>query len=223
MNDKVKRYADGRDLETLKYIFVDALDVDPTFVQYEEEYNYCKKIPGLLEDHIELTPFTSDKTKWTEDYWASLKMDLVKNFSDRRMTHMREVAKVYLADKMQRILAARQQAAAMEQEKREQPGKDEAAEQEQQRKEQAEQMDVISEPQMTAREKQAIELEEAKKKLAQENALFEREQQKKEKAKPIYVQKTPDCHHGDESQKKTIGLALAALAAGAVILILLLK
>ena len=107
MNTEIKKYADSGDIKSLKYIFVDSLDVDPTFVRYEEEYNYCKSIPGLLESHVELTPFKTNKADWNEEYWTSLKMDLVKNFSDRRMSHMREVAQVFLADKVQRILAER--------------------------------------------------------------------------------------------------------------------
>lgn len=108
MDQKIKQYADARDLTSLKYIFVDSLDVDPTFEQYEEAYNYCKSIPGLLEQHIELTPFTNDVSQWTETYWAKLKMDLKKNFSDQRMNYMRKVANVLLADKAQRILKERQ-------------------------------------------------------------------------------------------------------------------
>ena len=115
MNSEIKKYADSGDLRSLKYVFVDALDVDPTFARYEEEYNYCKSIPGLLESHIELTPFHADPAAWTEDYWVELKMDLLKNFSDQRMTHMREVAKGLLEDKVRRILeeraAAQKQAA----------------------------------------------------------------------------------------------------------------
>ena len=45
MNTEIKKYADSGDIKSLKYIFVDSLDVDPTFVRYEEEYNYCKSIP----------------------------------------------------------------------------------------------------------------------------------------------------------------------------------
>lgn len=108
MDKKIKQYADAGDITSLKYIFVDSLDVDPTFEQYEESYNYCKSIPGLLEQHIELTPFVNDASQWTETYWAKLKMDLKKNFSDQRMSHMRKVAKVLLADKAQRILKERQ-------------------------------------------------------------------------------------------------------------------
>jgi len=112
MDAEIKKFADNRDLKSLKYIFVDSLDVDPTFVRYEEEYNYCKSIPGLLESHHELTPFTESKNAWNEAYWTNLKMDLIKNFSDRRMTHMREVAKVFLAEKIQRIIVERSNAVA---------------------------------------------------------------------------------------------------------------
>lgn len=107
MDAEIKKFADNKDLKSLKYIFVDSLDVDPTFVRYEEEYNYCKSIPGLLEPHIELTPFTQNQAAWNEAYWTNLKMDLVKNFSDKRMMHMREVAKVFLATKIKRILEER--------------------------------------------------------------------------------------------------------------------
>lgn len=110
MDKKIKQYADAGDLTTLRYVFVDSLDVDPTFEQYEEAYNYCKSIPGFMEQHIELTPFINDASQWTETYWGKLKMDLEKNFSDQRMSHMRKVAKVFLADKVQRILKERQAA-----------------------------------------------------------------------------------------------------------------
>lgn len=112
MGSKIRQYADSGDLTSLKYIFVDALDVDPTFQRYAEDYNYCKSIPGLLEQHVELTPFVSDSRQWTEAYWTQLKMDLKKNFSDRRMSHMREVAQVLLADKIRRLTSERQAAAA---------------------------------------------------------------------------------------------------------------
>lgn len=111
MNQEMKRMADSGDLKSLKYIFVDALDVDPTFLRYEEEYNYCKS-KGLLESHQELTPFIQDQSRWNDAYWARLKQDLLKNFSDRRMSHMREVAKVYLAEKIQRVNSERASSAA---------------------------------------------------------------------------------------------------------------
>ncbi|NBK79717.1 hypothetical protein D5272_14265 [bacterium D16-76] len=110
MEKLVKQYADAGDIVSLKYIFVDALDDDPTFTKYEEDYNYCRAIPDLLEEHVNLTPLTSDPAQWTEEYWVKLKLDLKKNFSDRRMSHMRKVAKVLMAEKVERLLKERQAA-----------------------------------------------------------------------------------------------------------------
>ena len=41
MKKEVKELIDNRDINRLKYIFVDALDVDPTFDNYIEIFNYC--------------------------------------------------------------------------------------------------------------------------------------------------------------------------------------
>lgn len=107
MDDMIKASADSNDLITLKYIFVDALEADPTFVRYEEEYSYCKSIPDLLEPHQELMPFSQDPVDWNEEYWTGLKMDLLRNFSDCRMMHMKDVAQVFLSEKVARILKER--------------------------------------------------------------------------------------------------------------------
>ena len=120
--DIVKQYADERNLQALKYVFVNALGVDPTFEQYKEDYEYCKSIPNLLEPYVELTPFVEDKNKWDEAYWEKLKIDLLKNFSDKRMMHMVDVAQVVRADKIKRLRAERAAAAkAAEQEKKASP------------------------------------------------------------------------------------------------------
>ena len=50
MKKEVKELIDNRDINRLKYIFVDALDVDPTFDNYIEMFNYCKEnklIPNI--------------------------------------------------------------------------------------------------------------------------------------------------------------------------------
>lgn len=110
MHAEVKRLADSRDIKGLRYVFVDALDVDPTFVRYQEDYDYCRS-KGLLEPHQEFTPLTQDQTQWTKDYWAHLKVDLLKNLSEKRLMHMKQVAQVLKADKIQRLTEERRQAA----------------------------------------------------------------------------------------------------------------
>ena len=96
LHDEVKRLADSNDVVGLRYVFVDALDADPTFEFYQEDYDYCRS-KGLLEPHQELTPLTQDQTQWTKDYWAHLKVDLLKNLSEKRLMHMKQVAQVLKA------------------------------------------------------------------------------------------------------------------------------
>lgn len=219
MDIQIKKYADNKDLKALKYIFVDALDVDPTFVRYEEEYNYCKSIPGLLEAHIELTPFSFDKSQWNEDYWTNLKIDLIKNFSDRRMMHMREVAKVFLAEKVVRILDERSSVAAPTVTPVIVP--DTASV-----KTESLPSHVEKTSKKSRAEQEKRELEEAKRKLEEENRKVEAARQAEakriEQQRMQHQDSISDKVTGDSS-KKVIGIVLAALVVVAIVLILVLK
>lgn len=222
MNTEIKKIADSGDIKSLKYIFVDSLDVDPTFVRYEEEYNYCKSIPGLLESHVELTPFSENKAKWTEEYWTSLKMDLIKNFSDKRMTHMRDVAQVFLADKVQRILAERDTNNMIQQSvapKIEHVQTEKVA-------------NIVSKPDVTSKEPsiskaelQTRQLEAERRKLEAENKVHQ-EREARERAARMEQQRSMQAQAQSQSRdgfsKKAIGIAVAAVTV-AVVLVLLLK
>lgn len=105
---EVRKCAETNDIKGLRYIFVDCLDVDPTFEKYKEDYNYCKNIPGLFDVHADLSGMTSDSKKWNASYWDQLKLDLMKNFSKERFEHMIRVAKVVYAGKIERLLSERQ-------------------------------------------------------------------------------------------------------------------
>lgn len=109
MHEEVRKYADSNDIKGLRYIFVDCLDVDPTFEEYAEDFEYCKKKAGLFEPHRELMPMTENQKLWNDDYWVQLKMDLLKNFSHERFEHMRQVALVYYAEKIARITKEREE------------------------------------------------------------------------------------------------------------------
>lgn len=206
MNREIKKFADSGDIKSLKYIFVDSLDVDPTFVRYEEEYNYCKSIPGLLEPHIELTPFRENKADWNEEYWTSLKMDLIKNFSDKRMTHMRDVARIFLADKVQRILAER--AAGNKIQKIVAPEASKVAEK--------------GLPTVSNAELQARKLEEKRRKLDAEYKAAQEREAKELEEREAQKRSMSSSQTGGNVSKKVIGIAVAAVTA-AVILILLLR
>ena len=84
------------------------MDADPTFEDYREDFKYCRDIPGLIEAHIELTPFCNDVAGWDEDYWIGLKKDLLKNFSMKRFQHMQKVAEVFYKEKIDKIQKERE-------------------------------------------------------------------------------------------------------------------
>lgn len=107
---EVRKCADNHDIKGLRYIFVDALDVDPTFDTYREDYEYCKMIPGMFDEHVNIGPVVSDKSRWTTEYWEQLKLDLMKNFSEKRFEHMRLVAQVVYANKVSRLMTNRRKA-----------------------------------------------------------------------------------------------------------------
>ena len=105
---EVRKCAETNDIKGLRYIFVDCLDVDPTFEKYKEDYNYCKNLPGMFEAHINLSGIISDSGRWDASYWDQLKIDLMKNFSKERFEHMIQVAKVVYAEKIERLISERQ-------------------------------------------------------------------------------------------------------------------
>lgn len=103
----IKKCIDDGDIKGLRYIFLDSLDVDPTFENYKEDYDVCRKLDGMFEPYIELNDLSTDKSIWDMNYWGKLKFDQKKNFSEKRFEHMMEVAKIVHADKIERLLAER--------------------------------------------------------------------------------------------------------------------
>lgn len=105
---EVKKCAENHDIKGLRYIFLDSLDVDPTFEKYREDYEFCRNMEGFFEIHHDLSELLEDKSGWTLAYWEQLKMDLMKNFSEMRFNHMIWVAKVVYAEKIARLVRERE-------------------------------------------------------------------------------------------------------------------
>ena len=103
----IKKCIDEGDIKGLRYIFLDSLDIDPTFEKYKDDYAVCKKLDGLFEPYTELTPLFMNHAEWDMDYWGKLKYDLKRNFSEKRFEHMIEVAKIIYSEKVERLLAER--------------------------------------------------------------------------------------------------------------------
>ena len=135
MHESVKRAADSGDVKTLKYTFRDCLDGDPTFEKYQEDYSYCVSKGLLFVPHVELTPMTLDNVN--DVYWVQLKNDFMENPSKERLEHMKQAAKIFYKDSIEKIeakkaaeLEAQQRAAEFE---RQQKAREEAERQAQQR------------------------------------------------------------------------------------------
>lgn len=117
IDDTIKNYADNHEIEHLRYIFLDSLDVDPTFVVYEKSFDYCiNKIPEMFDQHEDVVyinnkPFTiiNNPSKWNDNYWIQLKKSLKKNYSIKRFNHMKNVAKIIYKDKIIRLHAERRE------------------------------------------------------------------------------------------------------------------
>lgn len=104
---EVKKCADKNDIKGLRYIFIDSLDVDPTFEKYEQDYTFCKKLRGFFDEHIEITCMKENPDEWDAVYWDQLKRDLNRNFSQKRFEHMIQVAKVVYSGKIARLVSER--------------------------------------------------------------------------------------------------------------------
>ena len=199
--EDVKKVADAGDVKRLKYIFVDSLDVDPTFEQYLDDYNYCVK-KGMFEPHKNLNAFTDRQADWDDNYWQILKRDLLKNFSRERLDHMRKVALVVLADKVARLRQERQQ------QTRQTAAPPISQPIVQQR--------PANPPPFKSKAEQDRELEAARQKLAHENAEAERQQK---------LQQQENSRRQSEvtPPKKSTGIApvIAAIAAILAVIILI--
>ena len=218
---EIKKYADKRDMKGLRYIFVDCLDVDPTFEKYRADYEYCKSMDGFFESYNELHGIVSDQGKWNMQYWEQLKLDLMKNFSEKRFEHMIKVAKVVYAAKIERLLSERESKSL------DVINKSSQAETHRQLNESAKTRKTVdTTKKMTKTEIQEKQLEAKKKALEIENQRIEAEQRAKMEeieAKSKANMKGQVANLGVDSSKKGMGIVLvivAVIVVGTVIVIL---
>ncbi len=226
MLEEVKKCIESNDIKGLHYIFVDSLDVDPTFEKYSDDYEYCKKIKGFLEPHVDITPFSSSE-KWNEKYWVQIKMDLMKNFSEKRFSHMREVAKVIYSEKIKRLELERERLSKKNQEV-------EKNQKEQMARIQADrQKDNASANKLSVVTSQILDAEKAQKERLEEKhraiELHNQEVEKKQKEQMARIQaarqKDKEIKNNKsyvETPKKATGAVTAAVVIIAIILIIVL-
>ena len=207
MHQEVKKSADAGDIKDLKYIFVDSLDVDPTFEEYLDDYNYCAE-KKLFERHKDLTPFADRQADWNDDYWEKIKRDLLKNFSRERLDHMRKVALVVNAEKITRLQKERQINRRSVEPKISQSHETERLATPPQPR--------IELPTKSRAQQQQEELDAAKRQLAQENAQVERQRQQQQLRRQQQFRQQRE----NDSPKKSSGIAPLIIIAAVVVVII---
>ncbi len=221
MHNEVKKRVENGDIRGLQYVFINCLDVDPTFEKYKEDFEYCcKNVPEIFEKHADLaTHIDNNQRNWTEDYWNGIKVDLLKNFSKERFEHMRNVAKIVYADKISRLIQERELEAVRREFEQENKRVEEGIRKNHINRNTKEQ-ELIKEQ----KRKQEQELEAARRKLEQENKCIEEEMRKNHNAQKVSqsYNNTKNVYGvGGEERKKALGAVLVIVVFLIIVIILI--
>lgn len=91
----------------VRIMLKDSLIVDPTFVQFNELFAYARQaLPELLVpfDHGSLE---DERSKWDKDLMNLELVEIVSNFSEARIDHLKKVISVVLADRIRSAKTAK--------------------------------------------------------------------------------------------------------------------
>ena len=215
MIPKVKKYIDDKDIKGIRYVFIDALDADPTFDKYKETYEECKKVEGLFEDYQEFNSLSSNKCEWDKEYWKNLKIDLEKNFSQKRFEHMIQVARVVYAEKVEKLYNKRE----LENISASKDDKDTI------KVDSIETINIEKSVMDDPEEKQEKSLKEKSKKLEEEEEIKEKQRKEKERKEKERVQRelqgsNNNDNNGDRTSKKVKGIVTLIVAIIVLIIII---
>ena len=84
----------------VKIMLKDSLIIDPTFAQFNEMLAYARtELTGLIEPH-DNGDLEEDRSKWDKDLMNIELVEIVNNFSQMRIDHLKSVISIVLADKI---------------------------------------------------------------------------------------------------------------------------
>lgn len=84
----------------VRIMLKDSLIVDPTFAQFNEMFAYARtELPKLLEPYDNGT-LEDDRSKWDKDLMNTELVEIVNNFSQTRIDHLKRIISIVLADKI---------------------------------------------------------------------------------------------------------------------------
>lgn len=93
----------------VRIMLKDSLIVDPTFAQFNEMLAYARtELPELLEP-FDNGALEDDRSKWDRDLMNMELVEIVNNFSQTRIDHLKRIISIVLADKIRSAKTAKPQ------------------------------------------------------------------------------------------------------------------
>lgn len=90
-------------LTRVRVMLKDSLVVDPSFREFDKLEEYArKKLNNLYENHDE-DEFEFEKDKWDKNYMNQELNNLMYNFSNERIKHLKNVCKYIYSDRIDNI------------------------------------------------------------------------------------------------------------------------
>jgi len=78
------------DVKTIRIMMKDSLLSDPSFTLFEQMREAAQNVVGLFEEH-DGTALTEDRDQWNDRLLSKLMVQLVNNFSEERVNHLKKV------------------------------------------------------------------------------------------------------------------------------------
>lgn len=83
----------SNNVRRVRIMMKDSLLVDPTFREFDEMTAKAKGMEGLYDIH-DGRNIVEDTSQWNDDYMDKLMVQIVGNFSNERIAHVKEVVKL---------------------------------------------------------------------------------------------------------------------------------
>lgn len=93
----------------VRIMLKDSLIVDPTFTQFNELFAYARQVLPELLVPFDNGSLEDDHVKWDKNLMNMELVEIVNNFSEARIDHLKEVIAVVLADKIRSAKAIKPQ------------------------------------------------------------------------------------------------------------------
>jgi len=87
------------DVRLVQIILKDSLIIDPTFREFNEMFEYSKsRMPDLLVE-FDNGKLDYSEINWSKDYINELKVELMDNFSNKRIEHLKKICAYIYQDR----------------------------------------------------------------------------------------------------------------------------